>query len=89
MRLDVRAVTLAAAIAAAIVWTICSALVALAPGLSMAIMAPMVHMPPPSTGWSLTWGGFVIGLIGWSVTIAFFAWLGAGFYNRLGRPRPS
>ncbi len=85
MQLDVRAVTLAAAIAAAIVWAICSALVAVAPGFSMAIMAPMVHMPPSSVGWSLTWGGFLIGLIGWSVTIAFFAWLGAGLYNRVVR----
>ena len=85
MKIDVRAATLSAAIGTAIVWTICSALVALAPSLSMGIMAPMVHGDPSGLAWSLTWGGFLIGLFGWSLTAALLAWLAAGSYNRMTR----
>lgn len=83
MKLDVRAGTLSAAIGTAVVWTVCSALVALAPSLSMKIMAPMVHMDPSGLAWSLTWRGFLVGLFGWSLTAALLAWLAAGLYNRM------
>ena len=84
MRIDVRGATLAAGIAAAVAWAICSALVALAPDFSMAVMATMVHMPA-SSGWTLTWGGFLVGLLGWSLTAALLAWVGAALYNQVSR----
>ena len=86
MRLDVRATALAVGIGTAIVWVICNVLVALAPGVSMTIMADMFHTDASKIDWSLTWAGFLLGLVGWSLTAALLAWLSAALYNRLSRP---
>ena len=86
MQFDVRATTLAAGIGTAITWITCNVLTALAPNTSMTIMANMFHTEPSKFAWSWTWAGFLLGLVGWSLTGALLGWLSAALYNRLSRP---
>ncbi len=72
----------ASAITTAVLWVICSLLVILLPGFMTHMTAGMMH---DSVAMSLTmsWLGFIYGLIGWVVSAAIAAWLLAIIYNRL------
>lgn len=75
--------SLAAAIATALLWGVCSALVAIAPEPAMTVTGHMLHLDTTNWQWSMTWGGFFTGLIGWVVSAALFVWITAALYNRL------
>jgi hypothetical protein len=51
----------------------------------MSLTGSMFHLPTATMGWHLTLGGFIAGLIGWSLTGGLFAWLCAGLYNSLSK----
>lgn len=76
---------LAASIAAAfaVLWVVCSLLVALFPGSSMAVTGHMFHANLSAMTWTLTWNGFFIGLAGWAILGGIAAWLVATAYNRM------
>ncbi len=81
MKLEATKLALAAAMAAAVLWTICSALVAIMPGSMMGASGSMVHADLSAMSWSMSLVGFVVGLILWSLSSAVLGWLIATFYN--------
>jgi len=84
MKVDANRLALAVAIVTAFLWVLCSAFVALTPGPAMEATGQMMHADLSELSWSLTWGGFVMGLVWWTGLAAVTAWLIARAYNRLG-----
>ncbi len=82
MKLDTKAIAFAIGIGAAIAWTLCSLIVALAPGPTMNLTRSMFHLDGIKVVWGITWGGFFVGLASWAVLSALFAALCTGLYNR-------
>ena len=79
MKLSPFALTIAAALAFAAIWTLCSAVVMLVPGLADAAFAGMMHADMPTM--HVTLDGFLIGLAGWTLTGAVTALVLAFVYN--------
>lgn len=71
------------AVSASLVWIICSALVILAPATLLSLSSHMVHMDIRSLGWSITYSGFLSGLVGWGVVSGVLGWLMAKIYNQI------
>lgn len=83
MKCDANKLFLATAGAFAIIWIICSALVAIAPGQMLGMSGHMIHADIGALSWTLTLGGFVFGLILWSAWAGATAWLIGTIYNKL------
>ncbi|MDP1632433.1 MAG: DUF5676 family membrane protein [Caulobacter sp.] len=78
---------LAATIVVAVSWTICSALVVVAPGPMMQMSGQMMHANLQGIAWTMHWSGFLIGMIAWSAIAGLVVWAVAMIYNRLaGQP---
>lgn len=82
MKLFTNKLAIATATAFSILWIICSVIVAIVPTPSMMLTGTMFHADLSSMAWSLTWGGFIIGLIAWAILGGISAWLIAFLYNR-------
>lgn len=76
---------LAATVTTAVLWTICSAMVAAMPNAMLQLTAHMVHVDVTGFTWTLTWTGFFIGLLGWSVSAGAAGFVLAITYNRFSR----
>jgi hypothetical protein len=83
MRLDTRALAIAAGTIAAVLFTICALAVALAPGPTTAFFGYLVHMDFSALPRTLTAASFIGGLIIWTVGTALTFGLVATIYNRL------
>lgn len=81
MRISASKLAVAAGLAAALLWTLCALFVAAMPDMAMGMFADMVHLKLNGIQWSMTLGGFAIGLVNWVVVAASFAWLTAAAYN--------
>jgi hypothetical protein len=89
MRLDTRALGLAASIVAAGLFILCAAAVAVAPDWTTAMAGTLAHLDLSGLARTLTWSSFFTGLVCWTVgTGLVFAALGA-LYNRFGDQRVS
>lgn len=87
MRLDANKLGIAAAFASALLYTVCYALVAIAPELTMSITSHIFHMNLAQLGWSLSWTGFAMGLI-CTMGLAYLTlWIFGVTYNGLVKPR--
>ena len=84
MNIDTRRLALSVGAAIAVLWTICSALVAIQPALMMSITAHMMHANMDGVGWTMTWTGFFVGLISWTICAAVTGWLIGWIYNYFG-----
>ena len=82
MNLDAKSLAMSFGIVTAALWTICSVLVALMPGPTMTVMAHMLHGDAAEFSWTMTWTGFFIGLVSWTLSAAAAGWLIGWFYNR-------
>lgn len=82
MKLDGNALGLAAVVTVAILWVLCSLVVVLLPGASMAMSGYMMHADFSGMQWDMHFAGFVAGLVTWAVFAYFFGWLLAVIYNR-------
>ena len=82
MKLNANKFALAAAISFAVLWVLCSLLVALLPNQSMHVSNAMLHSSV-SWQWDMHWLGLLIGLVTWSLAAGVSAWLIATIYNRL------
>lgn len=86
MGLDARAFGLAAGLTAAVLFSVCAAAVAIAPGSATSVASFLIHMDLSGMSRSMTWGSFAGGLVLWSVgtglTFSFAGWL----YNRFAGP---
>ena len=82
MKLNANAFGLAAAVTVAILWLLCSLIVALMPGMSMMMSGYMMHTDFSGMQWDMHLAGFLAGLVIWSVFAYIFGWLMALVYNR-------
>ncbi len=71
-------------ISAIFLWTACSLLVVVAPTLMTAITGHMLHTQMNGFVWHLTWPGYFVGLVSWTVCAAITGWLIASVYEWLG-----
>ena len=88
MLINTNKFALAAAIATALAWSICSLLVMLAPSLMGNMTGHMLHMDLAEMGLTLSLSGFIFGFFGWVFMAGVFAWLLATIYNFVvGKPK--
>jgi hypothetical protein len=83
MRLDTRAFGMAAGATAAVLFTLCSLAVAVAPDATTAFFGYLVHMDLSGLPRTLTLGSFIGGLVAWTLGTAITFALAAAIYNRL------
>ncbi len=82
MNLDAKKLAMSFGSVAAVLWAVCSLLVALMPGPMMSLTAHMFHGNMEGFSWTLTWAGFFVGLVSWTVWAAVAGWLIGWSYNR-------
>ncbi len=87
--LDARAFGTAAAATAAVLVTICSAAVALAPEATTAFAGFIVHADLSGFTRTLTWGSFFGGLLFWTVGTGLVFGAAGALYNRFSGHTPS
>ena len=86
MKLDVRAAALAAGSIAALLYALCTAFCALVPESTLvSLTTPFLHIDITGLYRQVTWGTFVIGLLGYGLGTAIVAGMTAWLYNRLAR----
>lgn len=86
MQLDVRSLGLAAAGMAALLRTLCSLLTVVAPGSARSITATLLHLDSTALpALTVTWGGFVASLVGWTLLVGLSVAGVGSVYNRLAR----
>lgn len=86
MKLDVRAAALAAGSIAALAYALCTALCALVPEPTVVYLTTVfLHIDITGLYRQMTWGTFVIGLLGYGLGTAIVAGATAWLYNRLAR----
>ena len=73
---------MASGLCAGLLWVVCSVLVAPFPQY-MLLTTHMVHVDITQMSWTLTWSGFLVGLLGWMILAGAAAALLAVIYNRL------
>ena len=83
MKLEAAKFGVATAVAFALIWIVCSALVALMPTAMMGASGNMTHGDFSGMSWSLHLGGFIVGGILWTLFAGVTAWLIAAIYNKL------
>ncbi len=83
MTLDVSSLSVAFGFTAGVFWTVYSAIVAVLPGPTMGLSGHMFHANLQGLNWTLTWGGFLMGLISWTICAAVAGWLIGWTYNYL------
>ena len=82
MNLNAKSLAMSFVSVSAFIWIACSLLVALLPGPMMSMTAHMFHSDLAGFSWTLTWTGFVVGLVAWTLWAAVAGWLTAWTYNR-------
>ena len=83
MTLNANKLFMATAVVFALLWIICSALIAVVPDMMLTATGFMVHAEFETFRWSLTGVGFAGGLVLWSLLPGITVWLVAAVYNRL------
>lgn len=87
MRLDSKALALAAGGAAAIWFAICALFVAIAPGATSTFFGYVLHLDLTAIARPLTWSSFAGGLVAVASGAAIFVAFVGSTYNRLARGR--
>jgi hypothetical protein len=82
MRIDARAVSLAAGFTAAILFVLCAAWVALAPDAATGAFSFLLHLDLSGMARTLSWASFLGGLVAWSAGMGLTFGLAAWLYNR-------
>lgn len=83
MTLDASKFGVAAALTAAIIWTIDTLLFSIMPFAFATLHGIMMHSRYIEAGWHLSFSGYIVGLVGWSVSVGLGGWLFAKIHNRL------
>ncbi len=86
MKLDVRAAALAAGSIAALVYALCTAFCVLVPDPTVDYVTTVfLHIDVAGLYRPITWGSFIVSLLGWGLGTAVVAAATAWLYNRLAR----
>ncbi|WP_084227042.1 DUF5676 family membrane protein [Nostoc sp. KVJ20] len=83
LRLSVRSLFLATAIASGIAYLVCVLFLTVAPQATMAFFSYVLHANLSGITRSVTWGSFIVGLLIWSVGTGLYAAFVARLYNKL------
>lgn len=75
----------ACAVTAAVLWSICSALVVAVPHGMMQMTGHMFHLDLAQLTWTMTTTGFLVGLVSWNAFSGVAGLMLAAIYNRLAR----
>jgi hypothetical protein len=73
----------ASGLCAGLLWGICSVFVALFPHYMLLMTTHMIHVDITQMGWTLTWSGFLVGLVGWMILAGVAGALLAVIYNQM------
>lgn len=83
MKLNIRAFTIAMAIAAAILYVVCSLFVGFLPDAAMNLAGYILHMDLSGVMRRFSVAGFVVGLLAVSIGWGILSLIVASLYNRL------
>ena len=83
MKLDATKFGIATAVTFGLFWIVCSVLVMILPSLMMDMSGHMIHGDMSGMSWTMTFSGFVIGLIIWALFAGLIAGLIAHIYNKM------
>lgn len=81
MLIDSKNLAFATAVAAGVLWEICTVMVLFFPVFMTHMTAHMMHLDPAEIGMVLSATDFVVGLLGWMVMAGGFGWLMGALYN--------
>jgi hypothetical protein len=82
MKLNIKAVVIAEALVGALLFILCRAAFAVAPQATLGAFRYLTHIDWSPVTMQVTLGGFISGLIVFTVLIALIGGLWAGIYNR-------
>ena len=82
MKLEIKALTKATAAIAALSYLLCALLVAVAPNAFMSFVGSVAHADLSGIPRVITWSGFFVGLIAWTLFCSVSVSLTAALYNR-------
>ena len=82
MKVDARALGIAAGVAAAVVSAACALIVAVAPELATNLFSNVIHLDLTSLARKVTWGNAFGGALFWGLSIGVVFAFGARVYNR-------
>jgi uncharacterized membrane protein YesL len=86
MKLDIRAAALAAGSITVLVYTLCTVFCVLVPESTLVyVTAVLFHFDASGLYRDVTWGSFIVSLLGWGLGMAFTVGATAWIYNRLAR----
>ena len=85
MKLNIKAIAIAEAVVAGILFVLCRLLFALAPDTTLAAMKYLFHTDWTGIAVPVTWGGFFLGLVFFMALTAVVGAVWAWFYNRFAR----
>ena len=81
--LDPSALAFASGLVTALVWTLCTLAFALAPGAAASFSSQLFHLDVTGLVQPITWGGYLMGLICWSLGAGLVVGATGALYNRL------
>ncbi|MFT7245162.1 MAG: hypothetical protein ACI82A_002527 [Candidatus Azotimanducaceae bacterium] len=83
MNIEANKIGISSAATFGILWIVCSTAVHFAPQPMMMITGHMMHSDLSALSWTLTFRGFLTGLVAWAAVAGISGWLLASIYNRL------
>ncbi|MFT5788594.1 MAG: hypothetical protein ACI8SJ_000698 [Shewanella sp.] len=83
MNIDANKIGISSAVSFGLLWVVCSAAVHFMPQPMMTITGHMMHADLSTQAWTLTFLGFLTGLVAWAAIAGVSGWLIASIYNRL------
>lgn len=81
MRINAKALGFATALGVALAFTVCTLIVAIAPGATTAFLSYALHIDLTSLTRPLSWGGFIAGLLLLTIYFGVLVAVIAGIYN--------
>ncbi len=82
MKFDIRAVALAVGSITALVYTLCTVFCVLVPESTLVYVTTLLfHFDASGLYREVTWGSFIVSLLGWGLGMAFMAGATAWLYN--------
>ena len=85
--LDARAFGFAAGTIAAVLTTLCTLGLAVAPRVTTAVASTLIHLDLSEMSRTLSWAGYFSGLIGWTIGAGLIFWAAGALYNRFAGER--
>ena len=85
MKLNVKAVVIAEALVGAALFILCRLAFALAPDTTLATLKYLTHIDWSTVTMPVTWGGFISGLVVFTIFMAIVGGIWAWIYNLIAR----